>query len=289
MERPDSAVAESHVDVNGIEIRHLHAGESGPPVVLIHGGGVDAAHLSWDPTIEALADDHRVFAPDLPGYGASDAPNADYSMAYFVDFLDAFLDRLDLDDPTLVGLSMGGGVALGFALREPERVDRLVLVDSYGLGSDPPRGTASMASPMAWPALRHNRAMVRWSLGTIVADRSAITDGMVAAAHRLLGQPRAGRAFRRFYRSEVGPDGVASDFSDRLGDLAVPTLLVHGADDDLIPLALARRARDRIPDAQLAVFEDCGHWPPREKPRQFVRVVSEFLAEERQSNNPVER
>lgn len=289
MQPPDSAVAESYLDLDGTEIRYLHAGESGPPVVLLHGGGVDAAHLSWDPTLDALASDHRVFAPDFPGYGRSDAPDADYSMAYFVDFLDAFLERLALDDPTLVGLSLGGGVALGFALREPERVDRLVLVDSYGLGSDPPRGTASMATPLAWTALRHNRSLVRWSLGTIVADRGAITDGMVASAHRLLGRPHAGRAFRRFYRSETGSGSVESDFSDRLADLAVPTLLVHGADDDLIPVSWARRARDRIPDARLAVFEDCGHWPPREKPDEFARTVAEFLAEPRQSNVPVER
>lgn len=289
MQRPDSAVAESYVDVNGTEIRYLHAGNAGSPVVLLHGGGVDAAHLSWEPTLEALADDHRVFAPDLPGYGGSDAPDAEYSMVYFQEFLDAFLDRLDLDEPSLVGLSVGGGIALGYALRAPERVARLVLVDSYGLGSDPPRGTASLASPLAWSALRHNRALVRWGLGAIVADRTTITDGMVAAAHRLLGQPHAGRAFRRFYRDEVGPDGVSSDFRDRLGDLAVPTLLVHGADDDLIPVAWAQRARDRIPDARLAVFEDCGHWPPREKPEDFVRVVADFLAAPRQSNIPVER
>lgn len=289
MQRHDSAVAESYLDVDGDRIRYLHAGDSGPPVVLLHGGGVDAAHLSWDPTIEALASDHRVFAPDLPGYGGSDAPDAEYSMAYFVEFLDAFLDGLDLEEPSLVGLSMGGGVALGYALRAPERVGSLVLVDSYGLGSDPPRGTASLASPLAWSALRHNRAFVRWSLGTIVADRRTITDEMVAAAHRLLDQPHAGRAFRRFYHDETGPGGVESDFSDRLPELAVPTLLVHGADDDLVPLAWARRARDRIPNARLSVFENCGHWPPREKPDKFVRVVGEFLAEPRQSNIPVER
>jgi pimeloyl-ACP methyl ester carboxylesterase len=289
MQRSDSAVAESHVAVDGDEIRYLHAGESGTPVVLLHGGGVDAAHLSWEPTLEILADGHRVFAPDLPGYGGSDAPDADYSMNYFLGFLDGFLDRLDLDAPNLVGLSMGGGIALGYALRAPERVGRLVLVDSYGLGSDPPRGTASLASPLAWSALRHNRALVRWGLGTIVADRATITDGMVATAHRLLDRPHAGRAFRRFYHDETGPGGVESDFSDRLPELAVPTLLIHGEDDDLIPLAWARRARDRIPNARLSVFENCGHWPPREKPDEFVRVVGEFLAESPQSNIPVER
>ena len=281
-------VTESYLDLDGDEIRYLRAGESEPPVVLLHGGGVDAAHLSWDPTLEALADDYRLFAPDLPGYGGSDAPNVSYSMDYFLDFLDVFLDGLGLEDATLVGLSMGGGVALGYALREPERVAGLVLVNSYGLGSDPPRGTASMASPLAWTALRHNRALLRWGLGTIVADRRTITDGMVAAAHRLLGRRHAGRAFRRFYRSETGSGSVVSNYSDRLSELSVPTLLVHGADDDLVPVAWSRRARDRIPRARLVVFENCGHWPPREKPEGFARVVASFLAD-RQSNVPVER
>lgn len=289
MERLDSPVEESYLHIGDDEIRYLQAGDSGSAVVLLHGGGIDAAHLSWDPTLEALADGHRVIAPDFPGYGHSDAPDASYTMDYFLSFLDEFLDQLGLDSVSLVGLSLGGGVALGYALRAPERVENLILVNSYGLVNEPPRGTASMASPLAWSTLRHNRSLLRWGLGSIVADRRTITDEIVTVASRLLHRPFAGRAFRRFYRNEVGSGGVKSDFSDRLTELTIPTLLVHGAADDLIPVQWARRASDRIPNARLVVFEDCGHWPPREKPEQFADVISRFLAESNQSNIPVER
>lgn len=279
MDRPAPPVEESYLHLGDDRIRYLHAGETGPVVVLLHGGVIDAAHLSWNSTIEALAEDHRVVAPDFPGYGMSDTPDADYSMEYFRSFLGAFLDALELDGVSLVGLSLGGAVALGYALGEPERVDDLVLVDSYGLGSNPPRGTGAMASPFAWSALRYNRAFLRFSLQTIVADRKTITEGVVAATERLLDRPDAGRAFRRFYRSEVGRDGSRSDFADRLSELAVPTLLVHGAGDDLVPVERARRASDRIADGRLVVFENCGHWPPREQPERFERTVTAFLAE----------
>ena len=290
MEQPAGAlVDEAFLEVGGVRIRYLHAGTAGPPVVLLHGGGVDAAHLSWKHTVESLGTTHRVFAPDLPGYGDSDAPDDEYSTSYFTSFLDSFLDSLDLEETSLVGLSIGGAIALSFALRAPERVDDLVLVDSYGLANEPPRGIGSMASPFTWSALRHNRSLVRWGLQELVADSRTITSELVDEAHGLLERPHAGRAFRRFYRNEIGRSGVQSDFSDRLNAVSQPTLLVHGVDDDIISAEWSNRAADRIPDARLAVLEECGHWPPRERPSEFNRIVSNFLARERQSNIPVER
>ena len=272
------------VDVNGLRIHCVAAGD-GPPVLLLHGGGLDSGQFTYRHTIGPLAEEHRVFAPDWPGYGQSDKPEVVYNLPFYVDFLGRLTDALELERTSLVGLSMGGAAALGFALRAPERVEKLILVDSYGLGDEIPWGRlgylmvhAPLLNQLTYALLRRSHAMIRWSLYGLVYDRKAVTDGMVEEVARLLGDPRAGYAWASFQRSEVRWGGLHTDFSNQLGGLSVPTLLVHGAHDDAVPLAWARRAREHIPKSELDVFPDCRHLPPRERPEEFVRVVGRFLA-----------
>ncbi len=131
------------LDVGGMRVSCLTAGAHGTPVVLLHGGGIDSAAFSYSYAIGAVAKDHRVFAPDWPGYGQSDRPDIDYTMGFYVGFLEDLMDRLGYERASLVGISLGGGASLGFALRSPRRVENLVLVDSYGLGSDVPWGVSA--------------------------------------------------------------------------------------------------------------------------------------------------
>jgi pimeloyl-ACP methyl ester carboxylesterase len=105
-----------------------------------------------------------------------------------------------------------------------------------------------------------------------------VTDEMVEETSRLLNDPRAGRAWSSFQKSEVGWGGLRTDFSDQLSALTMPTLLVHGAHDRAVPVAWAHKARDRIPDCELRVLSECGHLPPREHPEDFARAVERFLA-----------
>jgi pimeloyl-ACP methyl ester carboxylesterase len=125
--------SETWLEVESLHIHCLAAGESGSPVILLHGGGLDSASISWGGEIGPLSARHRVFAPDLPGYGESDKPAIEYTIDYYVHFLNHLLDALRLDKASLVGLSLGSGIALGFTLSCPARVDRLVLVDTYGI------------------------------------------------------------------------------------------------------------------------------------------------------------
>ena len=272
------------VDVDGLRVHSLTAGGAGSPVVLLHGGGIDSASFTYGHLIGRLADGHRMFAPDWPGYGHSDKPDLDYATGFYVDFLGRLMDALDLVRASLVGTSMGGGAALGFALRSPQRVEKLVLVDSYGLGSEVPWGRlgslmarAPLIDKLALRLLRRSRTLVRWSLYGLVHDRRTVTEGMVEETARLLENPKAGSAWGSFKKSEVGWGGLRTDFSDRLSNLTMPTLLVHGADDRAVSLAWARRAQERIPDCELRVFSECGHLPPREHPEAFARVVERFL------------
>jgi pimeloyl-ACP methyl ester carboxylesterase len=274
------------VDVNGIRVHCLTAGDADSPLMLLHGGGIDSASFTYEHLIWPLATGgHRVIAPDWPGYGQSDRPNLDYTLGFYVDFLERIMAALSLERASLVGISMGGGAALGFALRSPQRVEKLVLVDSYGLGSRVPWGRLGylmvrtpLVDKLTYALLRRSRTMIRWSLYGLVHDRRKVTEEMIGETARLLDYPRAGRAWSSFQKHEVGWGGLRTDFSDRLSALSTPTLLVHGAHDRAVPLAWARRAQERIPDCELRVFSECGHLPPREQPEEFARAVSRFLS-----------
>lgn len=276
--------------VEGVSLHYLTAGE-GPPVLLLHGGIVDSASLSWGDVVEPLAADFEVYALDLPGYGGSDWPDAPYTTDYHVRMVEGFVDELDLAPLPVVGLSLGGGVALGLALGggreaglDERAVDRLVLVSSYGLGRDLPNGLLSYVAAQV-PALNklslallaRSRRLTRASLGNVVHDVDAVPDEVVEELYGMLQQSGVGRAFRRWRKREVTPEGYRTCYVDRFEDIDPPTLLIHGTEDETFPVAWARRAAERIPDARLDVFEECAHWPPREHPERFVREVRAFL------------
>ncbi|MEF8788585.1 MAG: alpha/beta fold hydrolase [Haloarculaceae archaeon] len=272
-------------DADGTAIHYLAAGDpSDPTVLLLHGGVVDCASLSWGGLLDDLAEGRHVLAPDLAGYGESDRPDADYSTAWHVGVVESFLDDRGLDSPSVVGLSLGGGVALGLALRSPDRVDHLVPVDSYGLGRDLPNGLLTWALSRVpqvnrlslWLLARSER-LTRASLGGIVVDPSSVPEEVVAELHELVGRPGAGEAFRRWRRAEVTRDGYRTDYTDRLDAVDVPTLFVHGEADDLFPVEWARAAAERVPDARLETFEGVAHWPPREAPDRLLAALDAFL------------
>jgi pimeloyl-ACP methyl ester carboxylesterase len=186
------------VGVNGIRVHCLTAGGAGSPVVLLHGGGIDSASFIYGH--RTLAEGHRAFAPDWPGYGQSDKPDLDYATG-LLRRLPGTLDgrpRPQKGQPRL-GISIGGGAALGFALSSPQRVGKLVLVDNYGLGSEVPWGRlgspivrAPLVDKLAYALLRRSRTMIRWSLYALVHDRRMVTEGMVEQTARLLEDPRQG-------------------------------------------------------------------------------------------------
>ena len=281
-----TAVDTTWVRVDELRVRCLAAGTGeAPPVLLLHGGGFDAAGLSYRHTIDPLSRLRPVVAFDWPGYGGSDKPNLRYDLAYYARFLERLMDSLGIERAALVGVSMGGAAALSFALRSQKRVEKLVLVASYGLGKDIPRGRlgyflvhAPLAADLIYALLNRSRRSLRWGLRRIVHDPRVVSDELVDEARRLLDQPASGRAFRSFRKSEVGWGGLKTDLSGRLGEVAVPTLLVHGEHDRVVPVAWARRAHERLPDSELRVLRGCGHWPPREYPDKFNQVVADFLA-----------
>ena len=275
------------IEVEGLRIHYLMAGQTDAPVLLLHGGGYDSAFRSYKQSIGPIAQYHRVFAPDWPGYGESDKPKLRYTTDFYVDFLGHLMDDLGLEKASLVGISMGGAISLGFSLHSPERVEKLVLVDSHGLGKEVPGRVMSyvmvrlpLLNRLVWAAMGRSRRMIRWSLQSVFHDPQAVTRSLVEEDFQAAKKPGEGQAWRYWLGSEIGLGGFRTNFVDEFYTLDVPTLILHGAEDRYVPLSWARRAHTLIKDSELSILPQCGHWLTREKPAEFNRVVIEFLARE---------
>ncbi|WP_254521861.1 alpha/beta fold hydrolase [Natrinema caseinilyticum] len=279
--------------IGDCRIAYRRAGTSGPAVVLCHGAGIDDATVSWRHTIDSLADDYRVYGLDWPEYGSSTG-NVEHTIESYIDVLDGFLETLPDERVSLAGISMGGGVALGYALANPDRIERLALVDSYGLGGHLPRALPWKivaqfpgVTEFGKIAASTTPASVRMVLDNLVADADALPEPFVEDVRAKLMEPGSIQAFKEFQGNELSFNGrVATNFADDLESLPVPTLLVHGKDDPLVPVEWSIRAADRIPDAKLDLVDDCGHWTPRERPEWFNERLREWLPEERGAPKP---
>ncbi len=274
------------IQVQGIRTHYLQAGQNGPIVLLLHGGGLDTADISWSGLIPHLADSHRVIAPDWPGFGESEMPALKpISMEYYIRFFGAFLDALNIENATLAGISMGGAIALGLTLQQPARVERLILVDSYGLQKQAPFHKLSYlfvnfpgVRALTWQSMR-SRWMIRYMLGSILRRPGSITGDLVEEMFTKIRRPGVAQAWNDIQNTEITWQGTRTCFIDRLGEIKAPTLIIHGTADTLVPPALAAEAHRRIPNSRLHLLEGSGHWPQRDDPQGFNRAVLEFLGE----------
>lgn len=278
-------VKETWLEVDGLHIRCFVAGGTGSPVLLLHGGGLDSALLSWGKVMGPLSEHHCLFVPDLPGYGQSDHPPVRYTMEYYLSFLAHLLDALRLERISLAGLSLGGGIALGFALRFPERVEKLILVAPYGI-LDKVAGHKwgyllvhiPYLDELSYWLVGRSRRLVRWTLlAGLIYDPQHLSAEVVEQVYRLARERRAGQAFISFQRSEVRWSGLRSNFIDRLHEITALTLLIGGSADPEVPLPKAQHAHELIKGSELYIMQDCRHWPQGEKPEEFNRVVLDFL------------
>ena len=274
----------SEVNIMGLKTHYLRAGEGGPPLVLLHGSALDSGRLTYGGSLERLARHYRVFVPDWPGYGGSEGPKRGVTTPFYIDFLREFVQALELSHFHLAGFSMGGGVALGYALQHPDRVDKLVLIDAYGLGGEvhvPLVPYLALRAPFGpsfvWAALRRSRRTLGLVLKTLVfRSARAVTEEVLDEVAEQLRVPDIERAFMGWLREELHLTRLSTNYLDRLPDLAPPTLLVHGSRDFVVPVSRAKRAAKRIPRATLKILP-AGHWTPREARDAFDEVLLEFL------------
>lgn len=271
------------LDLHGHPISVRVQGE-GPPLVLIH--GITSSSACWGEVVEPLAERHTVIAPDLLGHGESDKAGGDLSLGALANMVRDMLLILGYDRATIVGHSLGGGVAMQFAYQYPERVERLALVSSGGLGREVhPLLRAATLPGADWvmPALAKTGVLTAGATAARVLERvglrpSADLTGM-ADGLATLADPDTCRAFLHTARSILDPGGQRVDATDRLYLAAgVPVLILWGARDPMIPVAHGRRAHELMSHSRLEVFDDAGHFPFRDEPLRFVRVLQDFMA-----------
>jgi pimeloyl-ACP methyl ester carboxylesterase len=283
-------VFQTHTTVlqDGEKIGFISAGdENSDPVVLLHGGGTDHALLSWRDTIPALVNaGYRVYAPDYPGYGTSPPGKLPAIISNLVGYLEQLMDCWGIGQAALIGISMGGSIAVGYALRHPERVSRMVLVGSYGIQDKAPYHAMSYFLVRApwlmdalWAMTRGSRWAARYSLNNIMFNPNARTEELVDEVLKAMQNLNSQKAFGQMQRDEILWKGLKTNYTPSLSELHMPVLLVHGEKDIGVPVRYAQRAAKQIPNARLEAIPNAGHWTQRDYPELFNRLVLEFLAE----------
>ena len=271
--------------VHGHRRAFVRAG-NGPALLLLHGIGNNCQ--TWAGVIDRLAESHTVIAPDLLGHGASDKPRGDYSIAAYANGMRDLLSVLDIEKATVVGHSLGGGIALQFAYQFPERCERLALVGSGGLGPELSAGLRAATLPgaelvltaltgvslplrMAFQALQRLGHAAGWRR---VRDLAEAGDALLA-----LKDVEARRAFLRTLRGVVDARGQAVTALDRLYLAnSIPMLVIWGSRDPIVPAVHAEAVRTLVPTARVEVFQGAGHWPHLDEPDRFCDVMLDFMA-----------
>ena len=273
-----------HIFVTGRQpIYYSSCGDAPGSLVLLHGGGIDNSGLSWDTCRDKLAARQTVICPDLPGFGRSFPLTQPCTARFLINCICQLIDKGIARPVSVVGLSLGGLVAMGCALGRPRLVRSLILVNSLGLF----RRLAW--NPVAWIGGRMP------SIHTRLGQLASRSDGWTRLALRyflnskpspeLVGRVRAclarnnhlGAGWRSFLSQEAGLRGFKTCFQDRLPQIRVPVLQIHGAADRLIPAWHGIRSQPLFPDSELEIIPGCGHWLPREEPDLFCELVTRFL------------
>lgn len=279
------------VTVDGLNVHYL-CGGSGSPLVLVHGLGSSAA-VEFYFNLEPLVASHRILAIDLPGFGRSDKPALEYTIELFVRAVRDLMVCEHVERAAVMGVSMGGRVALGLALESPQMVERLILVDALGVGAPKrvfayrvllTRGLGELTLRGTARALRRMNPRTIRRFWTWYMKRPGQVDGILSdqriADHgELLSKPEYRAAYLSSLRSIAGMstlrDGVV--VRDRLKELRMPTLLIWGRHDHIFPASHAEEATQVLPNGRAEVFESSGHTPQMEEPERFNRLVLDFL------------
>jgi pimeloyl-ACP methyl ester carboxylesterase len=270
------------VVIHGHERAYVKVGE-GPVLLLLHGLGCD--HSTWDPVIDALAEHHTVIAPDLLGHGRSAKPRADYSIGGYANAMRDLLTVLGVETATVVGHSLGGGVAMQFAYQFPERTERMILIAPGGIGPDVTPAIRLVTLPFftSWmglltlPGIRHIGMLgLRGLAGT---GLSATRDfGEVAAIYDSFRDPAGRAAIAHVVRACVDWKGQIITMADRAYlTAAMPMCVIWGTEDFVIPVSHAEIARQIAPGADVELVRDAGHFPHRDHPERVVRLIEDFV------------
>ena len=271
-----------YVTLHGHRRAFVKAG-SGPVLLLLHGLACD--HTTWNPVIESLAKRYTVIAPDLLGHGKSDKPRADYSLGGYANGMRDLLTVLGVDKATVVGHSLGGGVAMQFGYQFPERTSRVILVAPGGLGPEVTPLIRAVSSPgfhrvmgaLTLPGVRHvGKAALRLASKSRIPHTRDLDE--VADIYETFKDPKARAAIAHVVRAVVDWRGQIVTMADRAYlTEAMPMCLIWGDDDSVIPHSHTRRIAALAPQTRVKILPNAGHFPHKDHPERFVKIVNDFI------------
>jgi len=269
-----------YIQVGQINTRYWTLGDKGTTVILLH--GVGSSVETWTYNISVLAQHHRVYAVDLVGAGHSDKPPATYSLTYLAQFVLGFMDAISIECASLVGNSLGGGVALQFALNFPRKVEKLVLVNSLGLGKEITLTLRLATLPFVDKLFSPSRSGTALALKQSVYDPRLISNEWVELYYQIGTLPGAWSALVALINANINLFGVRPEvynpIVDRLATITAPTLVFWGRQDRILPVAHAAVATSGLPSTRLHIFDQCGHWLQFEHSEEFNTLILEFLS-----------
>jgi 2-hydroxymuconate-semialdehyde hydrolase/2-hydroxy-6-oxo-octa-2,4-dienoate hydrolase len=269
-----TAVAQRTIDAGGIDTSHLEAG-SGEPVLMLHGSGPGVSGLAnWQHNIPSLSQRFHVLAPDIVGFGATERPDdIIYSLRTWTDHVWAFLDAHGIEKTAIVGNSLGGRIALQMAIDRPDRITKMVLMGAPGVGMTLTDGLVALRGYE--PSHEAMRDLLR---NYFAVDPAMISDELVESRYAASIADGAYEAYRTMF---FDPRHAGSDLAiteDEVRAIAIPTLLVHGREDKVVPVGVSVTMLGLLPKADLHVFSACGHWTQIERADEFSALVSDYLA-----------
>jgi pimeloyl-ACP methyl ester carboxylesterase len=270
------------IALHGHDVTYRTGGE-GPVIVLVH--GMAGSSAMWQDVLPGLAEHFTVVAPDLPGHGESAKPRGDYSLGAFASSVRDLMVALGHERATLVGQSLGGGVVMQFAYQFPERTERLVLVSSGGLGQEVnlllralTLPGSDFVLPIACTNWVHDAGLTVAGWLRNVGFRPSPHLVQVWESYGSLADPETRTAFLHTLRSVVDQSGQRVSATNRLYLASrVPTMIVWGDRDHIIPVHQGHEAHEAIPGSRLEIFEGAGHFPHCEQPERFVKVLTDFM------------
>lgn len=258
----------------GIKTNYLEAGE-GDAVILIHGSGPGVtAYANWRLSIPVLAQKYRVLAPDIAGFGYTER-KADqvYDLDFWVRHLVEFMDAVGVRKAKFVGNSFGGALTLALTTRHPERVEKFVLMGAAGVEFELTPGLDAVWGYQ--PSFDAMKQIVK----TFAYDTSFVTDDLIKSRYEASVRPGYHESYARIFAAPRQPIIKAMATPEaQIRKITQPALVIHGRDDQIVPLSNSFKLHSLIPKSDLHVFGQCGHWTQIEKKDQFVKLVMDFFA-----------